>query len=176
METRRSLDLGCGRAKTPGFVGVDKFRDTQADVVADVDAPHLPFADSTFDEVAMTDSLEHVEDVAAAVTEIGRILKPGGELRVRVPHFSSLHAYSDFTHKHFFSMEGVKHLAGGYGQYGHYSVKGFRIKSIRLNLWGLWRVLGVEWLANRFPLAYEKLFAFSFPAMSMEFCLTIENK
>jgi hypothetical protein len=41
----------------------------------------------------------------------------------------------------------------------------------RLTLWGPYRWLGIEALAKRFPLRYEKVFAFLFPAQFIEFTL-----
>jgi 2-polyprenyl-6-hydroxyphenyl methylase/3-demethylubiquinone-9 3-methyltransferase len=42
------------------------------------DALHLPFANESFDVVCAMDFLEHVEDPAAVVAEVARVLKPGG--------------------------------------------------------------------------------------------------
>ena len=40
----------------------------------------LPFADSTFDCVYATESLEHAVEIDRAVGEMCRVLKPGGRL------------------------------------------------------------------------------------------------
>ena len=40
----------------------------------------LPFADSTFDFVYATESLEHAVEIERAVSEMCRVLKPGGKL------------------------------------------------------------------------------------------------
>jgi 2-polyprenyl-6-hydroxyphenyl methylase/3-demethylubiquinone-9 3-methyltransferase len=40
----------------------------------------LPFADGAFDVVVAADVLEHVPDLPAAVTELARVLAPGGRL------------------------------------------------------------------------------------------------
>ena len=40
----------------------------------------LPFADSTFDFAYATESLEHAVDIAQAVHEMCRVVKPGGKL------------------------------------------------------------------------------------------------
>ena len=46
----------------------------------------LPFADASFDRVAVVDMLEHVPDDRAFVAELARVLKPGGALVVNTPH------------------------------------------------------------------------------------------
>lgn len=171
-----TLDIGCGRARMEGAVGLDKSPDSEADVVADIDAPHLPFKSGSFDEVVMMDSLEHVGDVKKTLYEAARVLRPSGSVFIRVPHFSSLHAYSDFTHKNFFSAEGVRRMVEEHPEYGHYYISGFTLASMKIRMWKAWRLLGIEWLANRYPLAYEKLFAFRYPAMALEFRLTVSGE
>jgi SAM-dependent methyltransferase len=49
------------------------------------DATTLPFADSAFDRVIASEVLEHVTDDAHALTELARVLRPGGVLAVTVP-------------------------------------------------------------------------------------------
>jgi SAM-dependent methyltransferase len=48
-------------------------------------ATEMPFADSTFDVVTALDVLEHVADDGRAVTELQRVLRPGGIAIVTVP-------------------------------------------------------------------------------------------
>lgn len=50
------------------------------------------FADGTFDVVTLWDVLEHLEEPGSTLTEIRRILKPGGLLLMKVPDCSSLQA------------------------------------------------------------------------------------
>lgn len=60
-----------------------------ADYVASLDA--LPIPDASFDAVLNTQVLEHVANPAAVVTEMHRVLKPGGELWLTVPLVNELH-------------------------------------------------------------------------------------
>lgn len=60
----------------------------------------MPFEDSVFDLVLATDIIEHVEDDDRAVSEIARVLKPGGTVLVTVPAFQSLWGLQDRVAQH----------------------------------------------------------------------------
>lgn len=162
------LEIGCGKVKAKGAIGIDMHRTPATDAVCDLDAPHLPFADDTFEKVYAIDVLEHLKDVKAIMEEIHRVLKPGGEALIRVPHFSSTHAYGDFTHRHFFNTESFNYFTGGFDQYDYYTKARFEKVGLRLNFWKLHRVDGVSFFANLCPLFYEKYLAFSLTAMNIE--------
>lgn len=49
------------------------------------DALHLPFADDTFDRIIASEVMEHLHDDARAISELARVLKPGGTIAVTVP-------------------------------------------------------------------------------------------
>jgi len=51
------------------------------------DAVSLPFADAAFDRVIAAEVLEHLAADGAAVTELARVLRPGGTLAVTVPRW-----------------------------------------------------------------------------------------
>ncbi len=48
-------------------------------------AEHLPFASSTFDRIIMVDALHHVFDQRQTVTELWRVLAPGGRIVIIEP-------------------------------------------------------------------------------------------
>jgi SAM-dependent methyltransferase len=81
----RILDVGCGiKPYLPFFepyaaeyVGVD-LDPALADVVGGVEA--LPVADGAFDLVLCTQVLEHTADPARAVSELSRVVAPGGRV------------------------------------------------------------------------------------------------
>jgi SAM-dependent methyltransferase len=56
-------------------------------LVAQADVAGLPFTDGFFDVVICSEVLEHIEDNRAAVAELLRVLKQGGDLVVTVPRF-----------------------------------------------------------------------------------------
>ncbi len=49
------------------------------------DATKLPFANSSFDRVITSEVLEHIQDDVAAVSELLRVLRPGGTIAATVP-------------------------------------------------------------------------------------------
>lgn len=51
------------------------------------DALTLPFADDTFERVVAAEVLEHIDDDRQAITELVRVLKPGGIIAVTVPRY-----------------------------------------------------------------------------------------
>jgi SAM-dependent methyltransferase len=54
--------------------------------VYQLDGGRTPFEDEEFDRVLIVDFLEHIPDDSGFIQEVFRILKPGGELIVNVPH------------------------------------------------------------------------------------------
>ena len=61
----------------------------------------LPFRDAVFDAIKATELLEHVPDVARALGECRRVLRPGGHLVITAPFLERLHGdpgdYSRYT-------------------------------------------------------------------------------
>ncbi len=51
------------------------------------DALQLPFADGEFDRVVAAEVLEHVPEDRTAISELARVLRPGGTLAVTVPRW-----------------------------------------------------------------------------------------
>jgi SAM-dependent methyltransferase len=90
------LDVGGARRRgafrpPPGarWVVADLERAHRPQVAADVQA--LPFRDGAFDSVKATELLEHVPDVALALAECRRVVRPGGHLIITVPFLERIH-------------------------------------------------------------------------------------
>jgi SAM-dependent methyltransferase len=97
----RALDLGCGdgrltaelnaaelTAADVSRVALDRARERLPAAVAVVelepDAP-LPFGDGSFDLVLAAETAEHVRDLQLFLSEVRRVLVPGGELALTTP-------------------------------------------------------------------------------------------
>jgi SAM-dependent methyltransferase len=111
----RVLDVGCGTGANGRVLGAgDRVAigvDASAMALAlgerldhaarlRADGALLPFADGSFDLVCALDVLEHLDDDAAAVRELRRVLRPGGVLLVFVPALRLLWGLQDEISHH----------------------------------------------------------------------------
>lgn len=64
------------------------------------DVCNIPFEDGTFDLVLATDIIEHVDDDAKALSEMRRVLKPGGKVIITVPAFGFMKGLQDRVAQH----------------------------------------------------------------------------
>lgn len=60
----------------------------------------LPFPDESFDLVLATDIIEHIDDDKKALSEIERVLRPGGHALFTVPAFNALWGLQDEVSHH----------------------------------------------------------------------------
>jgi SAM-dependent methyltransferase len=107
-ETLR-LDLGCGNAKRPGFVGLDMFPGDQVDHVLDLTADRFPFDDDSVDEVFSAHFLEHIDEPNHVFAEIGRVCRDGARIEFWTPYAWTNEAFL-YGHLHGITEEMWIHL------------------------------------------------------------------
>ena len=100
---KKRLNLGCGSDIKDGWVNLDWINLPGVNVVHDIEILPLPFQDEEFDEILCQDILEHIEYILV-LKDLYRILKKGGKLSIRVPHFTSKNNFINPTHKKLFSV------------------------------------------------------------------------
>mgnify|MGYP001610114600 FL=1 len=110
----KRLNLGCGRDYKNGWINLDYNKDYKIDVIHNLNKFPYPFKDSEFDFIYCSHVLEHVDDFFETLKEIDRILKSGGILKIKVPHFSNGNGYNDLTHKRFFGWFTFNQIIQGY--------------------------------------------------------------
>jgi SAM-dependent methyltransferase len=142
-----TLDVGCGQNKRPGTIGVDRNRNTSADVVADIDRGALPFRDGVFDRVWLVHVVEHVADVVATVEEAHRVARPGGIIVIETPHYTDFSSFCDPTHRWHLNSFSFRNFTED-GGFSYYSARRLRERRIEVKLLRLWKLLGFEWLVN----------------------------
>ena len=109
-----TLDLGCGKSPKNPFnaeyvFGVDFQENTDLNIkAADLALEPIPFSSESFDFVSAFDFIEHIPRVIYApekkfcfvdlMSEIYRVLKPGGHFLSFTPAYPTIDAFSDPTH------------------------------------------------------------------------------
>jgi len=168
------LNLGCGRQHLRDAINLDITASTTPDVVHDLNSFPWPFPDNHFREVLANDVLEHLENFIEAMEEIHRICRDGAVIRITVPHFSCSNAYTDPTHQRTFGYFSFDYVTGD-NELDFYTSGRFKKLSSRLFFFPslvnklVWRV------ANRFPMAYERRWAWMFPAWYLYFELEVQK-
>jgi SAM-dependent methyltransferase len=110
------LNLGCGQYPKEGFLNIDVDPNSKADKIVDFNRLSQDLPNNHFELVEADHFLEHLDDPMKIMKEIHRILKPGGILHMRVPHFSR--GFTHWEHKRGFDVSYPlyfqKDFAGGY--------------------------------------------------------------
>ena len=147
----RILDVGCGINKYPGAIGIDRNPRSRADVICDLDRLPYPLAGGVFDQVRAVHFIEHAQDVIRTMEEFHRLLKPGGRIIILTPHYTDFSSFCDPTHRWHLNSFSFRYFGEDHAGFGYYSAITLREISARVKLLALWRILGFEFLVNRFP-------------------------
>jgi SAM-dependent methyltransferase len=137
------LHLGCGQVYKPGWVNCDLNRDVRADVYFDLDAFPWPFRDDFADEILLDQVMEHLADTLKVMTEIHRVLKPGGIVRIQVPYAKSDCAFQDPTHRQFFTERTMDYFTENC-PYNYYTRCRFKLLRAELTTMNLTRRLRIR--------------------------------
>jgi predicted SAM-dependent methyltransferase len=89
------LNFGCGNDYRNGWTNADGYA-----------VYPYPFKDNSFDEIDAFHVIEHLDNPEDAMKEFYRILKPGGRLHIKVPHYAKALDWN-FRHKKHFSTSAI---------------------------------------------------------------------
>jgi SAM-dependent methyltransferase len=125
------INLGCGLKYLADYINCDILPQVKADKHFDLNVCPYPFETNTADEIFLDNVLEHLDDIPEVMTELHRILKPAGLLRILVPYGKTDWALQDPTHRHFFTENSMNYFVEGH-PYNYYSQARFRLRQARL--------------------------------------------
>lgn len=153
------LDLGCGKKKRPGAIGVDYSDRHNADIIHDLNIFPYPFESDSFDEVYLDNVLEHLDKPMRVMEEVHRISKPRGRVKVIVPYFRSVWAFIDPTHNTFYTVDSFAYYDPDHiicQRYDYVKTR-FKVERIVFNemLTNSWLKKIIIKLANKWPHRYE---------------------
>ena len=142
------LDVGCGSNKFEGAIGLDNNPKTAADVIHDLGAIPYPFPDSEFDLIVTRHVAEHVPDLMAFVSELHRITRNGGRIRLVTPHYTNPDWATDPTHRNHINSYTFNTFMADRQVFNFYTDVRLRPVKTYVSLLGLWKALGVEFVVN----------------------------
>jgi len=142
------LDVGCGANKYEGAIGLDNNPRTAADVIHDLGTVPYPFADNEFDLIVSHHVVEHVPDVMAFITELYRITKNGGTIKLLTPHYTNPDWATDPTHRNHLNSYSFNTFLPDRQVFDFYT--DVKLKPVKnyVSLANLWRALGLEFIVN----------------------------
>ena len=152
------LDIGCGRRKFPGAIGIDLSLAGQADVLCDWNLS-LPFADNAFDQVRLVHVIEEVDDIFRILAEVHRVSKPGAGVYIETPHYTDHASYCSPAHRWHLSSFSLWFFGDRPKEWDYYAPANFRERRVRVELLHLWRALGFEFLINH-SLAFRRFWEY----------------
>lgn len=168
------LNVGCGKKLMPNAINLDISPHVGADVVHDLRHFPWPFHDNSFDEIWMTDVIEHLPDLLATMEELHRISRDGAVIHIATPHFSSSNSFTDPTHAHHLGIFSFDYFTGD-SVHNHYTQVRFRYAHRLLIFLPSRKNTLARRLANRWPAAYERHFCWIWPAWFMSIDLIADK-
>jgi predicted SAM-dependent methyltransferase len=166
----KKLNLGCGKDIKEGFVNLDSVKNPGVDIVHDLNKTPWPLKDNEFDYIFASSTIEHLDNLILVMEEIHRICKNKARIEIIVPHFSSLGAYIDPTHKKFFSYYSFDYFTNNF-DYNFYTEVRFNIIKRKI-VYGK-GLFFFEGIANLFPKIHEVLLRKFLPVKDIYFLLEV---
>lgn len=162
------LNLGCGGDKKEGFINVDWNHLVDPDMRVDLNRIPYDFKDNSFECIQAFHVLEHLDDPFLVMKELHRILKPDGELYIKVPHFSR--GFTHPEHKRSFDVSFPLYFNKAFIKFGYFGVD-FELKMMKLH-WlaaGILSELGYRKLLVAVLKVIDKIISF-FANLNPAFC------
>lgn len=97
-ESKHILNLGCGKLQSEDSLNIDWDKSFEPDILQNLNVFPYPIKDNSFETVEAFHILEHLDRPFDVMREIHRILKPGGRLIIKTPHFSRGFTHSEHHH------------------------------------------------------------------------------
>ena len=171
-----TLDIGCGRKKVEGAVGLDMNPAFKPDVLFEITrGKELPFSNKSFEMIYALDVIQQVDCIEWLLSEIHRVAMPNARVEIAYPHYSNPDIHNDPLNKshlgiHFLEyFDPLKH--SGYNNY--YTLLGrhfpFRLEQLDFKFKeGKTRNLShflADWIGAEF---YERHFSIFLPIQKVD--------
>lgn len=103
------LNLGGVKGEKKGFKTVNIMG---GDFKLDLNDYPYPFEDNSVEEIYASHILEHLKEPHDFMKECYRVLKKGGTIEIRVPHYKANNTYSTFEHRWQVNEHAIRDFTG----------------------------------------------------------------
>ena len=158
---KSKLVLGSAGKKTQDAITLDIDSNHKPDVVHDLNIIPLPFEDNQFKEIICHHILEHLNDLSRLMKELHRICAGDGVIYIEVPHHTSWCANIP-SHKLRFNYFAFDEYLTEIDSW-HTGEK-FTLVKREVTFHHAFRRYFLHKLFNKFPMQYERFWAYIFPA------------
>ena len=171
----KKLNLGCGKHILKGYTNLDVVKLEGVNIIHDLNKFPYPFSDNYFNEILAKSVLEHLWYLPKVLEELWRISKPNAVINIWVPHFASLGAFVDPTHKQFFTYYSFDYFSEnakkGIDHLDYYNKARFKILQRKIIYPRYFKIF--EWFANCNPRFHEIIMRKFLPSKSLFFQLEV---
>jgi predicted SAM-dependent methyltransferase len=125
MDEREPLILNLGSGKRPMADAINMDcnpENPDVSIVGNIEE-RLPFDDNTFDVVYAQHILEHVHNLPYVLSEVHRVCRNGGRVKIEAPHWTNPAFYDDPSHLKPFTEETIPFICDE-KNYGCLKVRG----------------------------------------------------
>ena len=96
------LDIGCGKKKRNGYIGLDNSKESSADIICNLENG-IPIKSNSCSKIVCDNLLEHMKNLIFVMNEIWRVCAHLTEVEIIVPYYLSIGAFQDPTHVRYFT-------------------------------------------------------------------------
>ena len=181
------LDVGCGSSKFEKSIGIDRLSLQGVDTVWELDNFPWPYESKSFDRIIFKHSIMHLTDIVQVMNEVYRLLNDGGKVEILAPHYSSDNSLTDPTHKFSMGIRSMNYFCSNIKNWKYnYSDNLFQLEQKYISFMefdvdfnmreykarkNIFKLVGIEFFANKFPRLYEKYLCNLIPANEVFYCL-----
>jgi len=133
-----NLAAGNKRYDDEGLWNVDLMPGEGIDQIVDLREHPWPWADNSIDGIHASHILEHFLDHETFLRECHRILKPGGFLRIVVPHITNMASSGCLGHYRGFSHDTLDRYLANQGRHDDYMFRDIKFKTIEMHVNWVW--------------------------------------
>jgi len=152
----KKLNLGCGKTILKGFINGDI--EKPADLLMDLNKYPYKFKTNSIDYILASHVIEHLESPEKFLTEMRRILREGGILEIKVPHYKDKSAYCCFSHRGFYHERAVESICNSDNENNNLPRFKHVETIVKRGRFLFWQKREITWILQKYDFSNHRMF------------------